>query len=116
MNNNQIVNVLRSGNTPVRVVYNNQERLENLAGRVSSQIEADSISILKRMTDKEFLKANDFNEATALAMYIPNQYEFFWNTSAEGFRDRMLKEYHRFWTPERLQKQKKSSLLQIKLP
>ncbi|MFO8145778.1 MAG: endolytic transglycosylase MltG [Gillisia sp.] len=104
MNNNQIVNVLRSGNKPVRVVYNNQERLENLAGRVSTQIEADSSSILKLMKDEAFLKQNNFNAETALAMYIPNQYEFFWNTSAEGFRDRMLKEYNRFWTPERLSK------------
>lgn len=104
MNNNQIINVLRSGNKPVRVVYNNQERLENLAGRVSTQIEADSSSILKFMKDETFLKQNDFNTETALAMYIPNQYEFFWNTSAEGFRDRMLKEYNRFWTSERLSK------------
>ena len=104
MNNNQIINVLRSGNKPVRVVYNNQERLENLAGRVSNQIEADSSSILKMMKDEAFLKQNNFNAETALAMYIPNQYEFFWNTSAEGFRDRMLKEYKRFWTPERLSK------------
>ncbi len=104
MNNNQIINVLRSGNTPVRVIYNNQERLENLAGRISTQIEADSSSILKLMKDEAFLKQNNFNAETALAMYIPNQYEFFWNTSAEGFRDRMLKEYNRFWTPERLSK------------
>ncbi|MFN4763904.1 endolytic transglycosylase MltG [Gillisia sp. Q332] len=104
MNNNQIINVLRSGNKPVRVVYNNQERLENLAGRISNQIEADSSSILKMMKDEAFLKQNNFNAETALAMYIPNQYEFFWNTSAEGFRDRMLKEYNRFWTPERLSK------------
>lgn len=104
MNNNQIINVLRSGNKPVRVVYNNQERLENLAGRVSRQIEPDSSSILKLMKEEAFLKENNFNAETALAMYIPNQYEFFWNTSAEGFRDRMLKEYNRFWTPERLRR------------
>lgn len=37
-------------------------------------------------------------------MYLPNSYEFFWNTSAAQFRDRMLVEYERFWTPERVQK------------
>lgn len=104
MNNNNLINVLRSRNTPVRVIYNNQERLENLAGRIATQIEADSLSLLKAMKDEEFLKQNDFTKAGALAMYIPNQYEFFWNTSAEGFRERMLKEYNKFWTPERLQK------------
>jgi UPF0755 protein len=104
MNNNEIVNVLRSGNTPVRVIYNNQERLENLAGRIASQIEADSVSLLLAMKDEEFLKQNDFTGASALSMYVPNQYEFFWNTSAEGFRERMLDEFNKFWTAERLQK------------
>jgi len=37
-------------------------------------------------------------------MYIPNSYEFFWNTSAEQFRDRMLKEYNRFWNDTRINK------------
>lgn len=104
MNNNEIVNALRSGNTPVRVIYNNQERLENLAGRIASQIEADSVSLLKAMKDTAFLKQNDLTAASALSMYIPNQYEFLWNTSAEGFRERMYKEYKKFWTVERLQK------------
>jgi len=104
MNNNDLVNVLRSQNTPVSVVFNNQERLEDLAGRVATQIEADSISLLNIMKEKEFLNANNFNEAEGLSMYIPNKYEFFWNTSAEGFRERMLSEYQRFWNQSRLNK------------
>ena len=104
MNNNEIVNVLRSQNKPVWVTFNNQERLENLAGRISTQIEADSADIVAAMKDSTFLVENDFTQSNALGMYIPNKYEFFWNTSAEEFRSRMLKEYERFWTEERLKK------------
>ncbi|MDT0688305.1 endolytic transglycosylase MltG [Salegentibacter sp. F188] len=104
MNNNEIVNVLRSGNTPVKVRFNNQERLENLAGRVSKQIEADSVELLKAMKDQQFLAENNISEREVLALYIPNQYEFYWNTSAEEFRQRMQQEYNRFWTEERLNK------------
>lgn len=104
MNNNEITNRLRSGNNPVRVIFNNQERLENLAGRISTQIEADSISLLKAMKEARYLENNNFTEANALGMYIPNQYEFFWNTSAEDFRKRMQREYRNFWTTERSQK------------
>lgn len=104
MNNNELVNTLRSGNKPVKVIFNNQERLENLAGRISEQIEADSVSLLKTFKDSEFLSENDLNDKTALGMYIPNQYEFYWNTSAEEFRSRMKKEYDRFWNEERLKK------------
>src|SRR5690606_13639569 len=103
-NNNEIINILRSGNKPVKLVFNNQERLENLAGRIAGQIEADSISLLQVMKDEEYLAQNDFNVENALGMYIPNQYEFFWNTSAEGFRTRMKREYNNFWNAERLKK------------
>ena len=56
------------------------------------------------MNDNAFLAKNNFDNATALGMYLPNSYEFFWNTSAEKFRDRMLREYKRFWTDARVQK------------
>ncbi len=102
-NNNTITNILRTGNKPVQVVFNNQERLENLAGRISTQIEADSISLLEAMSEPQFLSENEFTRENALGMYIPNQYEFFWNTSAEGFRTRMKREYNNFWNEERLQ-------------
>lgn len=101
MNNNDIINSIRSNNIPVKVSFNNQESLEKLAGRISAQIEADSISLINAMTDASFLEQNDFNLATSLGMYIPNSYEFFWNTSAEQFRGRMLKEYNRFWNENR---------------
>ncbi|WP_400073033.1 endolytic transglycosylase MltG [Zobellia russellii] len=104
--NNDIVNSLRSQNIPVKVAFNNQETLADLAGRIAMQIEPDSIALLKAFTDEAFLKANGFNRDTELAMYIPNSYEFFWNTSEKEFRERMLKEYKRFWTDARLAKAK----------
>lgn len=109
-NNNQIINILRSKNSPVQISFNNQERLENLAGRIASQIEADSLSLLKSFKDEAFLKSKDFSLETALAMYIPNKYEFFWNTSAEQFRERMFKEYNRFWDDSRISKAKQIGL------
>jgi UPF0755 protein len=106
MNNNDIINSIRSKNLPIKLSFNNQESLKKLAGRVSIQIEADSVSLLNAMKDTSFLAQNGFNEATALGMYLPNSYEFFWNTSAEQFRDRMFKEYNRFWNITRNEKAK----------
>jgi len=104
MNNNELVDRLRSGNTPVKVIFNNQERLEDLAGRISTQIEADSIELLQSFTNEDFLKANNLDKRNALNVYIPNQYEFYWNTSADEFHERMKKEYDRFWNENRLKK------------
>ena len=110
MSNNDIINSIRSGNKPIKIAFNNQETLEKLAGRIASQIEADSVSLLRAFTDEAFLKQHKFSKATALSIYIPNSYEFFWNTSAEGFRDKMLKEYNRFWNADRIAKAKKIGL------
>ena len=110
MNNNEIINTLRSANIPVRVSFNNQESLSALAGRIAEQIEADSVELVEAFNDPGFLDETHFDEDSKLGMYLPNTYEFFWNTSAEAFRDRMLKEYQRFWNENRLAKAKKLGL------
>jgi len=104
LNNNEIIDVLRSRNQPIQVNFNNQERLENLAGRIAMQIEADSLSLIKVFMEEDYLINKGFTLENALGMYIPNKYEFFWNTSAEQFRNRMYKEYNRFWNAERKEK------------
>lgn len=115
LNNHEIVNVLRGKSTPVRLIFNNHERLENLAGRVAQQIAPDSLSLLNTFRDAKFLKLNGFNEKSALSMYLPNSYDFFWNISPEGFRDRILKEYKRFWNSERIEKAKELDLSPIEV-
>lgn len=110
MTNNDIINSIRSKNIPIKLSFNNQPSIELLAGRVAKQIEADSLSLLNAMQDQDFLIKNAFTKQTLLGMYLPNSYEFFWNTSADGFRDRMLKEYNRFWNESRLDKARKISL------
>ncbi|WNW02076.1 endolytic transglycosylase MltG [Tenacibaculum sp. HL-MS23] len=111
MSLNDVVNLLRSGNqTPIKLSFNNQDSLEKLAGRIAEQIETDSISLVKVMRENDFLVKNGFNQKNALGMYIPNSYEFYWNTSAEKFRSKMLIEYNRFWNTARLAKAKKLNL------
>ena len=112
MNSMDLVRAMRS-NVPVKLAFNNQERLENFAGRVGSQIEADSLSLMKVIKDSTFMAANGFNEDNVFAMFIPNTYEVYWNTSAEKFRDKMIKEYHNFWTEERIEKAKKQGLTPV---
>ncbi len=96
MNNNEIINSLRSNNITVNVIYNNIVDLNDLAGKISNQIEADSISFLNSFKT-EFFKERGFDEKNILSMYIPNSYNFFWNTSVEKFNKRMFEEYTKFW-------------------
>tara|TARA_B100001057_G_scaffold479314_1_gene550805 strand:- start:6409 stop:7437 length:1029 start_codon:yes stop_codon:yes gene_type:complete len=108
--NNDIINSLKFNNTPVNVTFNNQERVEDLAGRVSNQIYEDSISLLLAFRDQSFLKKNNLNEKNVLSIFIPNSYNIYWNTSSEDFRDRMLSEYNKFWNQERSKKSEELGL------
>ena len=99
----QLVGAIRR-NTPVKLAFNNQERLENLCERLSSQIEPDTTKLLATFRDTVFLKQNDFTKDNVFAMFLPNTYEVYWNISAEKFRSKMLDEYKRFWTKERIAK------------
>jgi UPF0755 protein len=114
MNSNDIINSLRQ-NKPVQLAFNNQERLEDFVGRISTQIEADSLSLLNAFTDTTFLKENGFTKENVLAIGIPNSYEIFWNINAVKFRDRMAKEYRNFWTEERKELAAKQNLNPIQV-
>lgn len=105
MSLNDVINLLRSGNqTPIKLSFNNQDTLEKFSGRIAEQIEADSIEILNAFKETLFLEENKLTDSSVLGILIPNTYEFYWNTSAEEFRNRMLKEYKRFWNKDRLAK------------
>lgn len=102
MANNQLINMLRMGyQTPVKVVFNNMRTVEQLAGRISEQIEADSTSIIEEIYNNEEVDATTF---------IPNTYEFYWNTDAEDFVEKMISEHERFWNETRLNKAKSLKL------
>jgi len=105
MSNNDIVNLLRSGNqTPLTLSFNNKHTLEKLSGYLATQLEVDSLSLYQSFTDSTFLAKNGFSEKSVLGMFIPNSYEVYWTTKAEKLRNRMLKEYKTFWNKTRLAK------------
>lgn len=106
MNNREIIDVLRSKNEPILLKFNNQERIEDLAGALARQIEPDSLTLLEAFKDPEFLESAGVAQEQLLSLFIPNTYEIYWNTDAERFRQRMLGEYKAFWNKKRLKKAK----------
>ncbi|MFD2033489.1 endolytic transglycosylase MltG [Belliella marina] len=105
MNNMNLVKLLRSGNqTPVRITFNNVRTKEDLAEKISNKIEISEQQFLDLLTDSVNIRKFGFEEETIMAMFIPNTYEVWWNTSAENLFDRMHTEYGKFWTEERKEK------------
>jgi len=111
MNNNNLINILKSGRQePVKLVFNNVRTKYQLAGKISKQLEADSSSIMNLLNDSVYLKKDGFTKDNAIVVFIPNTYEIFWNTSASQLFDRMNDEFKKFWTDERKEKAKKANL------
>lgn len=105
MSNNELVNLLRSGKQePVRVTFQNIRSREELAGKISRQIEADSLSLLTLLRDPEYLKQFGVNPLNSFVLFVPNTYEFYWNTTADGFIARMAREKTKFWNETRIEK------------
>ena len=116
MSNNQLTNMLRGGwQTPVKVTFNNMRDVRMLAGRVGGQIEADSASIATCLADGGNLNRLGFNAKTIPALFLPNTYEFYWNTDAEKFVEKMKGEYDKFWNGERQDKAKAKGLSPVQV-
>ena len=113
MNNNDLVNLLRSGaQTPVQVTFNNVKTIPQLAGKVSKYLEPDSITMLSFLKNDSVINHYGFNESNFIALFIPNTYEFYWNTSPADFISRMAKEFKAFWSEDRIAKAKTIGLTQ----
>jgi UPF0755 protein len=111
MNNNELVNLLRSGNQePVKLVFNEARTKNDFIEIIHTQIEADKKELNRLMNDDDFLKEFEVNSKNVLTLFIPNTYEFYWNTSAKEFFERMAKENKKFWTKNRMQKAEKIGL------
>jgi len=106
-----LINLLRSGRqSPVRITFNNIRTLNQLAGKIGKQIEADSSQIITFLSDDSNLNSDGFKKEDIIALFIPNTYEFYWNTDAKRLYTRMQKEYRKFWNEERLAKAKEKNL------
>ncbi len=116
MGNMQIVKMLKLGyQKPVRVTFTGLRTWQQLAQRIAAQLEADSLSLISTFLADSVAFNRGFNPSTFMAMFIPNTYEFYWNTDALGFTNRMQKEFHRFWNENRKQKSEAIGLTPVEV-
>lgn len=107
----EIINMFRSGNqAPVNVTFNNIRTLYDLADKIGGQISADSASIIDFLLNSDNYLKDGFTKETVIAVFIPDTYQFFWNTGPDALYSRMLREYRRFWNDERRAKAKEINL------
>ncbi len=96
--NVQLIRHLRNGpQAPVKLVLNNERLIEDVAGKAASFIEPDSLDLLMLLRDEAYIRSLGYTPETLMSLFIPNTYEFFWNSTARQFVERMVKEHDAFW-------------------
>lgn len=112
----EMIRMLRAGNqTATKLTFNNMRTREDLAGRIAEQLMMDSVPLLSALKDAKQVEALGFDTNTVVAMFIPNTYEVYWDTSVEKLLGRMQKEYHTFWNESRKEKARKIGLTPIEV-
>ena len=102
MSNFDIMKLLASGKqVPVDVVFNGANSIGQLAALIGNQIEADSMQLIQEMLSPALLHEVQMDSANIISLFVPNTYNFYWNTSAQAFVERLQKEYHKFWNEKR---------------
>ncbi len=105
MSNNQLINILRLGQQEtIKLTFNSIRTKQQLAKRISEQIEASETDIIQAINKESTLSKYGLDTNSIMAIFIPNTYNFYWNTSATAFVDRMFREFQSFWNDERKEK------------
>jgi UPF0755 protein len=115
-NNNQLINLLRSGTQiPINVTFNNIRFREELAARLAHYLEPDSAAFSSVLNNDKLASDFGFTRESFPAMFIPNTYEIYWNTSPVKFIERMKLEYDRFWNSKRKKRAEELGLSPLQL-
>lgn len=108
----QLIRKLRAGDQdPVNVVLTTERMPENVAGKVATFIDSDSISLLELFNNNKLIDSEGFTKDNFQSLFIPNTYQMFWNTSPEDFLLRMKAEYDKFWQAN--QRKEKAALISL---
>lgn len=109
MSNYHIYKALRQ-NIPVRLVINNQENLAQFTDFLSNHLEPDAESFYQAFTHQGFMDEHEFTAENVFVGFMPDTHEFYWNTTPIEVRNKIVKEYTKFWNQERLQQAEKLGL------
>ena len=97
-----LIEHIKSGEqSPVKLVLNNERTPEQVAGKVARFLERDSMTFLQTFNDTALLDSLGIKRETLMCIFLPNTYEFYWNTEPRKFLERMVKEYKKFWNEDR---------------
>lgn len=101
--------------TPVRMTIPSVRTLNDMAKVVCQKMRFTKEELLDALSDSVFIDSLGYNRQTVIAVFTPNTYNIYWNTSARGFVKKMAEESDKFWTKKRLEKAEQDSLTRMQV-
>jgi UPF0755 protein len=103
MTNNQLVNKFKAGLVdPISIAIENMKNIYEVCGRLGKKLQADSSAFAEYIMSPSNLNHLNSDAYNVMGFIPPNTYNFNYTTTPQEFMERMLKNYHVFWTEERL--------------
>ncbi|MBP6024047.1 endolytic transglycosylase MltG [Ferruginibacter sp.] len=100
-----LVRMLRSGSqSPVKLVINKIRTKEDLAQKIASSFECDSLSFISLLNNTDSLKKYNLDTNTVMTAVIPDTYSILWNTSPAKIFKKLYTDQQKFWNSERTNK------------
>jgi UPF0755 protein len=116
MSNYKIARMLRANaQKPVKLVINKIRTKQQLASFISSKLEADSLSMIQYLNNNQELSQIGLDSNSIIGTFLPNTYEFYWNSDAKKIVEKINKYYQKFWSQDNLSKAKNLGLTPIQV-
>lgn len=100
---------------PMMVTINGAKGIDMLTDRVSKKLDFSADSLKQQLKDSSFLAEYGVKPSEALALFIDDSYQVFWNSSPKAFTSKMGEHYKKIWNEERLEKAKNLGLSPVEV-
>lgn len=102
---------LRNGQQePVRLTIPSVRTLDKMAQYLEGHLMMSSQEALSYMQDSSKCALLGYSKEELPALFVPNTYEIYWDTSVDAFMHRMQQEHEQFWKGERAKKAEANQL------
>lgn len=107
---------LRNGQQePVQLIIPSVRTMDRMAQYLASHLMMDSTEVVRFMADSSRCTLLGYSSQQLPALFVPNTYEVYWDTSIDHFMHRMLTEHSHFWQGEREQQAKACGLTPVEV-
>ena len=91
---------------PMVVVVNGARGTDVLTNRIAKNLDFEPDSMKKQLKDSVFLAEYGLTPSDALALFIDDSYQVYWNSSPKTVAAKIGQNYKKIWNEERLNKAK----------